>query len=151
MRRKTNDRFLARLNRNAVFVRFDDTTHPNENTDSAEAEYFGKVISVSFPNASRQVLDDKECYTTFYLRLYDVDQYGCYDLLEYKPFEQDFATLREALSAINLYIRSRPFTIIKCDRGNYVLLNPFNADYIGEYLTLRDAKRICKHNFNLKL
>ena len=49
MRTKQNYRLLARLNRKAVFVTFKDASWHNELCDTAEAFYFGSLISLSFP------------------------------------------------------------------------------------------------------
>ncbi|MES2454797.1 MAG: hypothetical protein V4594_04625 [Bacteroidota bacterium] len=149
MRRKINESYLLRLNRKAAFVQFKDTTWCNENTDSAEAEYFSEVVSLSFPNASKQRPDDEECYTTFWLRLYGTDEKGCYQQMEYEPFERELDTLSQVIELVNTYVRSRLFRIIWQQHGKYLLLDPNGLNYTGELISLTDAKRTCQFNFLL--
>jgi len=148
MRFKTSPRYLDRLNKKAVFVTFTDSSWHNEPTDSAEADYFGCTLRVSFPNSRRP--DLLERFNTFCLELFATDQQGCYQQLDYPPFDQEYGTLAAAANAINAYIRSRPFTILRHERGKYQLLDPAGYDYSGEYLTLAEAKRACAGNFKLK-
>jgi|GEM_PF-2222335 len=149
MRRKINEHYLSSLNRRAVFVKFEDTTWHNENTDSAEADYFGEVINVSFPNAGKRIVGDEECFTMFYLTLYRIDEQNCYEKIPYDPFEMEFETIAEVIGAVNAYIRSRPFMIRWEGRGKYLLLDPNGANYTGEYVTLKDAKRTSRYNYEL--
>lgn len=45
------------------------------------------------------------------------------------------------------HIGTRPFSIIQHARGLYRLLDPNGFEYIGEYVTLKDAKHTCRNNF----
>ncbi len=49
--------------------------------------------------------------------------------------------------AITEYIRSKPFTIVKHHRGEYKLLDPNGMDYIGQYVTLKDAQKTSCYNY----
>ncbi|MBE9599869.1 hypothetical protein [Pedobacter sp. MC2016-24] len=150
MKRKSNDVYLARLNRKVIFAKFEDTTWHNENTDSAEAEYFGKIINISFPNSTKLVIDDPECYISFWLTLYDLDAEGNYEQIPYSPFDREFLSYNETLVAINDYIRTRPFSIVWQSRGRYRLLDPNGIDYTGELVSLKDARKTSSHNYKMK-
>jgi len=44
----------------------------------------------------------------------------------------------------------KPFTISKYGRAKYKLLDPFGFDYIGEYVTLSDAKQTSGNNYKME-
>lgn len=147
MRTKTNQIWLARLNSEAIFVQFTDTTWHNEPTDSAKASYFGREIYVSFPNATKPDPEDPESFVSFTVEIYSDDKNSNTHYLMDQKGSVDFENFEEMLQAINNYICSRPFTILKHSKEKYRLLDPAGFDYVGEYITLADAKKTCGYNF----
>ena len=105
------------------------------------ADYFGTEITVCFePSriAGRQLF---QC----------VLKIDGGDKIQFDPMALNFKNINRIAiviaGSINNYLRVRPFTIQKFGSGAYRLLDPNGFDYIGQYVTLRDARRTSCNNY----
>ncbi|MCD8739057.1 hypothetical protein LT679_00460 [Mucilaginibacter roseus] len=56
-------------------------------------------------------------------------------------------TINKLTDHLRNFTTDHPFHIVRYQRGHYRLLDPDGFDYIGQYVSLKDAKRTCKGNF----
>lgn len=147
---KSHDHWLARLNTKVVFVEFTKCVLADESRAYGQAHYFGKDIRVSFASdgsTGRKNPDFQIGFTVEIFATYSgIDQQYLTD----PQGNPEFSTFEQMITAINSYIKSRPFLIEWYDRGKYRLLDPEGMDYVGAYITLSDAKRTSDHNYRMK-
>ncbi|HEK22053.1 MAG: hypothetical protein C0191_04625 [Mucilaginibacter sp.] len=102
-----------------------------------ETEYFGSIIE--------QYQTKSKCFLACGLSI--IEESG----LTFNNSYFDKAPLASAIKSmilfINEYLRSRPFTIVKYELGKYQLLDPNGMDYIGQYVSLIDAKKTSFYNY----
>lgn len=138
---------IVKLNRQVVFLKFECSACDNCHCDYAVADYFDYTLKVTLPKLTK-FKGNKAC-------LFSVELTSIYEKEEVKRLLTDIGgqsqwnSLKDVIDAVNQYVQSRPFTIVKYSKGQYILLDPNGFDYIGEYVTLADAKRTCGHNFKL--
>ncbi len=107
-----------------------------------EAEYFDSKIQLLF-----YVSDSTKRIKTGRLKITNDKNQPINEM------EINTSRLSSAIKTISLviteYISSKPFTIVKHHRGEYKLLDPNGMDYIGQYVTLKDAQKTSCHNYQL--
>ncbi|MBB6271827.1 hypothetical protein HDF26_002284 [Pedobacter cryoconitis] len=152
MSTKSSSKYLKQLNRESVFVTFENAWWFWDFTDSVEADYFGMSIKVWFPNCIKSDPDDLEQVDTFSVEVFDPEKEKtdmCF--VKNQAGEQEFGSITKAIEVVNAYIQSRPFTIKLDQDQQYKLYDP-NGQVFGEggLLSLEQAMHLCDYNFNLE-
>jgi len=147
MRSKRTQKLLDRLNRQVICLTFTDDTSLMEVSDSAVTTYFGYQIGVSFPNSSTEIKRNAECQPLFYVQLIELQDNEFWDYTDSTFFGDGFFTLSEVVTAINQYIRSRPYTILRKKPGIYALLDPL-GHLVERDISLARARALCDHNYS---
>lgn len=136
---------LGQLNAKTAFITFEE-----DNADQTlfVAEYFSYnvVCKINIP----EEFDSSDFLTSgsfsltiqkeFYLGTMTNNTVEILPVLEVKG-------LAAVIKYVNSFIKLVPFKIVKHSRNQYQLLDPEGMDYIGEYVTFKDAKSTCFNNF----
>lgn len=137
---------IARFNRKAIYVYFEECTSFDDLCVVIDAHYFGHRIQIALPNSPGEIKNNPECVDSFWLQLHteegEISDYSSYEL-----FNQQIPTFKLAIKAVNDYIRSRPFTIFRKGKGFYHDLFDPNGNPFRRNITLQQAKSACDHNY----
>jgi len=148
MRTYKNEALLRKLNKNVVFIKFEDVTLPNDLVESIMCDYFGMNIKILLPY----------CCTTNCIKLIFgffivAEDYSSrpqqISFMKSSDDKNEFHKVEDVIKMVNEYVLSRPFQILKWGTGKYkyILLDPNGLNYTGEYVSLTDAKRTCDFNY----
>jgi hypothetical protein len=133
-------KILSTINRLVIFVTFRCKAGKH---CILEADYFRYTVLIKLT----PMMLKKDCF------LYTVKISNEIDGTDVVILKSDLKsnTLKNALHKIieitNMFIESHPFSIERHGFGKYTLLDPDGYDYIGEYVTKRDAIKTCDSNF----
>lgn len=149
---ESSAKYLKRLNREAVFVNFENAWWFWDFTDSVEADYFGMRIKVWFPNCTKRDPNDFEQVDTFSVEIFDPKKEKTnMHFIKHESGEVQFSRLSKAIEIVNGYIQSRPFTIKAAGDQQYRLYDPNDKEFgESELMSLEQAMHLCDYNFNLK-
>lgn len=120
------------------------------NPEELEADYFDDMLNVVIPltlNKSKLSIDHS------LLPYVEVTSPKDRLIMKIYPSTYNVNTQRKLLiqicEIIQQHLRSRPFTIHPFNPSEFQLLDPNGMDYIGQYVTLADAKRTSGYNYLL--
>ena len=123
-----------------IYARLDFTLIPIDNVINIEADYFGSVIQIEIKLAkSRKHILQSHISIT--------NEYGQLEMDKILNHQNTDSLFNKVVIAINSYVKSRPFIIIRYLPGQHKLLDPNGMDYIGQYVTLKDAKKSSCYNY----
>ena len=135
--------WIDRLNNISKFVNFE-FIHGDLSAEYVfEADYFGSTLQIKVIDPLRKTQSLKSCFLTIEN---ENGKIVSHHLLEAQRPGKLISNLK---AVIGEHVRSRKFTIVKYKRGMYQLLAPGGGDYIGQYVTLKDAKRTSGYNYVL--
>jgi hypothetical protein len=138
------EKLLARLNRKAIYVTFEEYNCFTNTCDIAHAFYFGVAIQIAFPNTPAEIRRNEDASASFWIELFE-EEFVYVENSPYELFDREALHFDDALMIINDYIRSRPFKILKVGRSKYSLFDP-NGNWLRSDLTLKQARLLSDHN-----
>jgi hypothetical protein len=123
-----------------IYALLDFTVTFSENVVDIESEYFGSLIEIKITTSEGRN-DGFHCLITI------TDENGMIEMYKSLNHKVTHNLIYKVVQLINTYVKSRPFIIIHYSRGQHKLLDPNGMDYIGQYVTLKDAKKTSFNNY----
>lgn len=123
-----------------IYAQLNFTLTSLENEVDMESEYFGSEIQIKIKPAESKN-HSLRCHITI------MNENGLLETDKILNHKTTYNLINKVIKLINTYVKSRPFTIVRYSRGQHKLLDPNGMDYIGQYVTLNDAKKTSFNNY----